>query len=65
MRVPKGTVEIYENSDRGPEKRKHISIGRKSIFPSELKDELMLYAIAMEEHFLFGDIKRLVFQFCN
>lgn len=63
--IPKGTVERYANSNKTPEELVEVSVGRKPVFSSNLEDELIQYALAMEELF-FGlrarDIKRLVFQ---
>ncbi|XP_072389756.1 uncharacterized protein [Diabrotica undecimpunctata] len=63
--VPKGTLERYVKSDKTPEELVGISIGRRPILPLELENELVEYALTMEQRY-FGlrarDIKRLGFQ---
>ncbi|XP_072380494.1 uncharacterized protein [Diabrotica undecimpunctata] len=63
--VPKDTLERYVKSDKTPEELVGISIGRGPILPLELENELVEYALTMEQRY-FGlrarDIKRLAFQ---
>lgn len=63
--VPKGTVERYAKSNKTPEELVGLSIGRKPVLSPELENELVQYALSMEERF-FGlrarDVKRLAFQ---
>nr|CAI5865211.1 unnamed protein product [Callosobruchus analis] len=63
--VPKGTVERYSKSDKSPEELVKLSIGRKPVFSKELENDLVKYALAMEQRFYglrSGDVKRMAFQ---
>nr|CAH7767142.1 unnamed protein product [Callosobruchus chinensis] len=63
--VPKGTVERYSKSDKSPEELVKLSIGRKPVFSKELENDLVKYALAMEQRFYglrSGDMKRMAFQ---
>nr|CAH7719070.1 unnamed protein product [Callosobruchus chinensis] len=63
--LPKGTVERYSKSDKSPEELVKLSIGRKPVFSKELENDLVKYALAMEQRFYglrSGDMKRMAFQ---
>ena len=63
--VPNGTVERYVKSDKNPEELVKVSIDRKPILSEQLENELVQYALAMEQRFYglrSGDIKRMAFQ---
>ncbi|VEN44176.1 unnamed protein product, partial [Callosobruchus maculatus] len=63
--VPKGTVERYSKSDKNPEELVKLSIGRKPVFSKALENDLVKYALAMEQCFYglrSGDMKRMAFQ---